>query len=63
MKKPRSRRLFGQRCAVLSQGHLWAESAVLKLVMSNDSTGSPEESCLLFHTFPPVTGQTDSDGG
>lgn len=62
MKKPRRRRLFGP-CAVLSQGHSWAEPAVLNLVMSNDSAGFPEESCLLFHTFAPVTGQTDSDEG
>lgn len=63
MKKPRRRRLFGPRSSVLSQGHSWAEPAVLHLVMSDDSAGSPEESCLLFHTFAPVAGRTDSDEG
>lgn len=57
MRKPGSRRLFGHWCAALSQGHLWAEPAVLNLVMSKDNAGSPEESCLLFHTFSLLLGK------
>lgn len=63
MRNLRSRRLFGWLLSCLVSVRLWEEPTVLKLVMSIDSVGSPEESCPLLHAFPPVTGQTDSDRG
>lgn len=37
---------------VLPQDHTWVEPGKPYLVMCCDSAGSPEESCVLFHTFP-----------
>ena len=37
---------------VLPRGHTWVGPGTPYLVLSYDSAGSPEESCLLFNTFP-----------